>query len=155
MNEVPEVGDTANHITRSIETAWAKVIGCRFPYAPFQTTNGKELTYDKIKSDFIIINFNYLFCDRCINQLDSLVKIKETSKKTITIVSFFACDKNDIKHLTDKFKDDVYFVSNADSYINNYALDSGQPLNYILDKVKTIIYVNRSVSQTLTPYLIH
>jgi hypothetical protein len=101
----------SGYFIRSVESALAKIIGCRFPYAPFQTTTGKELTYDKIKSDYIVINFNYLYCDRCINQLDSLVKIKKSSTKTITIVSFFACDKNDIKHLTDKFKDDVLFVS--------------------------------------------
>jgi hypothetical protein len=156
LKEAPEVkvGDSANHIIRSVETALAKIIGCKFPYAPFQTTTGKELTYDKIKSDFIVINFNYLFCDRCTNQLDSLVKIKKASNQTITIVSFFACDKNDMKHLTDKFKDDVLFVSNADSYTKNYDLGSGRPLNYILDKSKIIIYADRVVSQTLNPYLI-
>jgi hypothetical protein len=156
LKEAPEVkvGDSADHIIRSVETALAKIIGCRFPYAPFQTTTGKELTYDKIKSDYIVINFNYLYCDRCINQLDSLVKIKKSSTKTITIVSFFACDKNDIKHLTDKFKDDVLFVSNADSYTKNYDLGSGRPLNYILDKGKIIIYADRDISQKLNTYLI-
>ena len=60
LNGAPEikVGDSANHISTSVETALAKIIGCKFPYSPFQTTTGKELTYDKIKSDFIVINFN-------------------------------------------------------------------------------------------------
>jgi hypothetical protein len=149
------IGDSANHIVKSTDNALIKIIGCSFPYAPFQTTEGKELTYDKIKSNFIIINFNYIFCDWCINQLDSLVKIKKASKKTITIVSFFACDKSDIKHLTDKFKNDVLFVVNADSYTKNYDLGSGRPLNYILDKVKIIIYANREISKTKNPYLIN
>ena len=149
-----KVGDSANHIITSVETALAKIIGCKFPYAPFRTTTGKELTYDKIKSDFIVINFNYLFCDRCTNQLDSLVKIKKASKKTITIVSFFACDKNDIKHLTDKFKDEVLFVTNANNYTKNYDLGSGRPLNYILDRGKIIIYADFDVSQILNPYLL-
>ena len=149
-----KVGDSANHIIKSIEATWSKVIGCRFPYAPFRTTTGNELTYEKIKADFIIINFNYLFCEWCTSQLDSLVKIKKTSKKTIVIVSFFACDKTEIKYLAENLKDNVYFVSNADSYIRNYDLGSGRPLNYILDKSKTIIYVNREVSEKLNPYLI-
>ena len=155
LKEAPkvQVSDSANHIIKSIETALAKIIGCRFPYAPFKTTTGKELTYEKIKSDFIIINFNYLFCDWCTNQLDSLVKLKNASKKTITIVSFFDCDQNDIKHLTDKFKDDIHFVSNAHNYTKIYDLGSGRPLNYILDRAKIIIYANRNISKTLNPYL--
>ena len=141
-----KVGDNADQIVNSVETALAKIIGCKFPYSPFRTTTDKELTFDKIKTDFIIINFNYLFCDHCINQLDSLVKIKKESKKTLTIVSFFACSKKDIKHLIEKFKNEVVFVTDSENYTKNYDFGAGQPLNYILDKNKKIIYANRNIS---------
>ncbi len=149
-----KVGDNASPVIISVENALKKVIGCKFPYAPFRTVDGRELVYSKLKSDFIIINFNYLFCDWCTTQLDSLVKIKKASKKSISIVSFFANKKEEISHLIDKYKNDVFFVADADNYTMNYDLKSGRPLNFILDKNKVIIYAHRDISRTINPYLV-
>lgn len=139
-------GDTVTTIIMSIDNAMENILGCRFPYSPLKSTDNKEFSFDKMKADFILVNFNYLFCDFCVSQIDSLIKIKSNSIKKIEIISFFSCQTNEISHLIDKYKGKVTFVSEADYFMNSYDLKAGRPLNYILDKNKTIIFVTRQTN---------
>jgi hypothetical protein len=140
-----KIGDNAEHLLNNVDNARQKVVGCKFPYAPFRSTDGRELEYSKIKSDFIYINFNYLFSDYCLGQLDSLVAFKKRSKDKISIVSFFSHSTKEIQYQIDKFHEDVIFVSDAEYYTSKFDLKAGRPTNYVLDKNKIIIYAGGAI----------
>lgn len=75
-----QAGDTLrlNH-----SDIWRMIIGCKFPYAPTKTFDGKDVNPVTFKTDFVIINLNYAYCDMCTEQLEYFLKIKKESSKSI------------------------------------------------------------------------
>jgi hypothetical protein len=128
------------------------LIGCKFPYAPVKTWDNKDINPVTCKTDFVIINFNYLYCDYCIGQLDYFLKLKKESKKSITIISFFKNSTEDIQHLIDKYKNDIYIVSEAKTWMEAYDLNGGYSLTYILDKNKQVNYARSFGSYEYTSF---
>lgn len=136
--------DTANFQAFLLIAKEAKesVIGCKYPNTPFKNVSDKIIVTDLIKSNFIIINFNYLYDDNSAKQLDDLDSIKKLLKNRITIISLFAYDTKDIQHLVDKYGKHIEFIPNSDEYIKYYNLGLGTPLTYVIDEKKIIKYVS-------------
>jgi hypothetical protein len=122
------------------ENLLKKIISIPFSNDSFQTVDGKTIETGATESEFTILNFNYYFCDVCKMQLAEMVKLKKGSKRSISIISFFATNKSDIQDLIDQYKNDIEFVSDASAYINPYEVKKGVPLTYILQKEK-IVYL--------------
>jgi hypothetical protein len=142
------VGDTVDNIMEAVESRQKSLIGCGYPYSPVSTYNKKEINVIKFNTDYVIINFNYLYCDNCTNELEFFVKLKKETKKTITVIVFFKEKTDEVIELINKYKNEIYFVTDAGEYIENHSLGAGKPLNYILDTNKIILYAKSGTGQT-------
>ncbi len=116
-------------------------IGCKFPYAPLRSYDDKEINPINIKADLTIINYNYTYCQECLLQLDKLMAFKKESKKDIKIIVLFKEKKEDLKEIIEKYKDHLFIAADAENWMKAYNLGMGYPLNYILDKNKSIKYL--------------
>ena len=143
------VGDTVDNIIQAMESRQKRVIGCPYPYSPVSTYDKKEINPVKFNADYVIINFNKYYCDVCLNELDYFVKLKKEKGKSIEVVVFLEETTADVARVIEKYKSDMYFVTNAGNYIENHNLGAGKPLLYILDKNKNIIYAKSGTGKTL------
>lgn len=142
------VGDTVENIIEAMESRQKRLIGCGYPYSPVSTFDKKEINLTKFNTDYVIINFNKYYCDICVEELDWFLKIKRESKKTITVVVFFKESTKEVIELINKYKKEIYFVTDAEDYITNHSLGAGKPLNYILDHNKNVLYAKSGTRQT-------
>ena len=102
------VGDTVDNIMEAVESRQKSLIGCGYPYSPVSTYNKKEINVIKFNTDYVIINFNYLYCDNCTNELEFFVKLKKETKKTITVIVFFKEKTDEVIELINKYKNEIY-----------------------------------------------
>jgi hypothetical protein len=142
------VGDTVDNIIEAMESRQKRLIGCGYPYSPVSTFDKKEINVIKFSTDYVIVNFNYLYCDNCISELEFFIKLKTETKKTITVIVFFKEKTEELIELINKYKNEIYFVTDAGEYIENHSLGAGKPLNYILDNNKNILYAKSGTGQT-------
>ena len=142
------VGDTVDNIMEALESRQKRVIGCGYPYSPVSTFDKKEINVIKFNTDYVIVNFNYLYCDNCTSELEFFIKLKTETKKTITVIVFFKEKTDELIELINKYKNEIYFVTDAGEYIENHSLGAGKPLNYILDNNKNILYAKSGTGQT-------
>jgi hypothetical protein len=142
------VGDTVDNIMEAVESRQKHVIGCSYPYSPVSTFDKKEINVIKFNTDYVIVNFNYLYCDNCTSELEFFIKLKTETKKTITVIVFFKEKTDELIELINKYKNEIYFITDAGEYIENHSLGAGKPLNYILDNNKNILYAKSGTGQT-------
>lgn len=149
--------DTLNTITKR---ALKRVTNCKYPISFLQTSENKKIVTNQIRSNFTLINFNYLFCDACIQQLDDYVSIKKELKDQVTVLVFFPDKQKDIQHIIDKYRSFMEFIPDMKKYIEDYNLGVGTPLNLVLDKQQNIQYATCGANQKsgllyieLIPYL--
>ncbi len=137
-----------------------RVTNCNYPTSYLRTSENKEINTNKIKTKFTLINFNYLYCDRCIQQLDDFLQIKKEMKDQVTVLVFFPENQKDIQHIIDKYKTYFEFIPDKKKYIEDYNLGLGTPFNLVLDKNKKVKYATNGANdksgllyKELIPYL--
>jgi len=146
--EKATVGLTIENLKSTTDNMQERLIGCDYPFSQIVTFDSLEINPIKFNTDYVIINFNRNKCDICTGELDWFIKLKKQTKKTITVVVFFKDKTNDIIEIINKYKSDIYFVTDAQEYIKNHSLGAGKPLNYVLDKNKKILYAKSGTGQT-------
>jgi hypothetical protein len=137
-----------------------RLTNCKFPTSYLRTSENKEINTSKIKSDFTLVNFNYFYCDACIQQLEEFAQIKKEMKDKVTILIFFPEDLKDIQQIVDKYKSLFEFFPGMRKYIDENNLGLGTPFNLVLDKQKNVKYATSGANNTsgllyqkLIPYL--
>ncbi len=146
--EKATVGLTVENLLSASEGRLQRSIGCRYPSSQISTFDSLEINPTKFNTDYVIINFNRNNCEICISELDWFVKLKKQTTKTITVVVFFKDKTNDIIEIINKYKNDIYFITDSQEYIKNHSFGAGKPLNYILDANKNILYAKNGTGQT-------
>ena len=146
--EKATVGLSIENLTSASANRLERTIGCGYPSSQVSTFDSLEINPTKFSTDYVIINFNKNNCDICASELDWFVKLKKETKKTITVVVFFKDKTKDIIETINKYKNDIYFVTESQEYIKNHSLGAGKPLNYILDTNKNILYAKTGTGQT-------
>lgn len=146
INGIPtiEVGDSIGTMELcNINNATKReIIGCKYPLSSLKMIGDNTIITDSIKSDFVIINFNYLYGGNSLMQLDDLDSIKKQFKNKVTSISIFAHNEKEIQHLVNKYSSNIDFVVSADEYIKYFNLGLGVPTTFILDKNKIIKHVS-------------
>lgn len=146
--EKATVGATIENLMNATESIQERLVGCRYPSSIVSTFDTIEINPTKFSTDYVIINFNRYNCNICTSELDWFVKLKKKTKKTITVVVFFKEKTNEVFEIINKYKNEIYFVTDSKEYIKNHSLGAGKPLNYILDTNKNILYAKSGTGQT-------
>ena len=139
---------TIENLLNAIEIRQQALIGCGYPSSQLSTFDKLEINPTKFSTDFVIINFNKYSCDICTSELDWFVKLKKETKKTITVIVCFKEKTDEVLEIINKYKKEIYFVTDSKEYIKNHSLGAGKPLNYILDTNKNILYAKSGTGQT-------
>ncbi|MBL7912976.1 MAG: hypothetical protein JNJ41_18075 [Bacteroidia bacterium] len=124
-----------------------RVTKCKYPISYLRTSENKKIITNQIRSKFTLINFNYFFCDACIQQLDDYVTIKKELKDMVTILVFFPEKQKDIQLIIDKYRTFMEFIPDKKKYIEDYNLGVGTPLNLVLDKHQNVKYASCGANQ--------
>ena len=146
--EKATVGLTVDNLLSASKDRLERSIGCSYPSSQNSTFDTLEINPTRFSTDYVIINFNRNNCDICTSELDWFVKLKQQTKITVTIVVFFKEKTEEVSTIINKYKKDIYFVTDAKEYIKNHSLGAGKPLNYVLDKNKKILYAKSGTGQT-------
>ncbi len=131
-----------------IRQAQEMIIGCTMPNDSFTTLQGtKKKIYD-YKGKPLVINFWYLHCPPCINEIPSFTELNKKYANKINVVAISQDKKADIQTFLAKhiFKADI--VADAEAFINKYSLGSGYPFTLLLDKNGKIMYVKSEGGET-------
>jgi hypothetical protein len=124
-----------------------RVIGCKYPDTTFTTVSGKQIHIDHTNTKYVILDFNDLYCDPCLNQLVDLERIKNELKEEVIIISLFMQDKGELQFITNKYKDVIEFIPDARKYLEGHNLGQGHPVEFVLDKNKLILDVSKGGSR--------
>lgn len=125
------------------------ITNCKFPILFLRTSENKEINTNAIKSEFILVNFNYYYCDPCLKQLEDLSQIKNEMKNKVTVLVFFPEAQKDVQQIIDKYKSLLDFFPDMRKFIEEHNLGLGTPLNLILDKNKKVIYATTGANHNL------
>lgn len=123
--------------------------GVQYPNMELPVFNYDTLYLYSLKSDITILNFNYYYCDNCIDKLNEFVEFKKRSTQKVTIIAVFQDGIDDVKTLLSKYGNDIFFIADYKKNLEYYMLNNGTPLTYILNKDKNIISVLSFDNQTL------
>jgi len=123
-----------------IRQAQEMVIGCEIPSDSFTTLQGTKKKISDYKGKPLVINFWYLHCAPCINEIPSFTELNKKYGSKINIVAISQDKKADV------FKADI--VTDAEVFINKYNLGSGYPFILLINKEGKIMYVKSEGGET-------
>lgn len=138
QNDIKTYKEKHNDTVLVLSNRLNMVIGCRFPYFPMLSHDKKEINPNNLKADYVIMNYNYSYCDQCMLQLDELVKLKQSSKKNIQVIAIFLEKTDDLTYVIEKYGKDIFISGNGSKWVNEFGLGLGSPMTYVLDKNKII-----------------
>jgi hypothetical protein len=109
----------------------SKLKGATYPDFYFEDYNGKSYSLSDFNKEKVILNFNYSFCDLCMNQVDSLVKLSAGKAKVIVLLYD---KKENVTELFERFGDKVLMGFTNRETISYYSLKTGSFSIFLLEK---------------------
>ena len=147
---VLKVGDSiTNNYFDSNKKITNNLKGVQYPNLYLPCINSDSVYLYSIVADETILNFNYFYCDYCVNQLSDFIFYKKKSKQNIVIISVFESSFSDIETLIPKYDKNILFISDFKNKLEYFTLNSGTPCTYILDKNKNILQILNFDNQTI------
>lgn len=138
---------TENKLFYILQETKKEIVGCKYPCLALTSINGKVINVDKIKTDYTIINFNYRYDGNSLQQIDELDSLKKELKNRITIICLSSNSKEEIQAATNKYDNNIEFVTETNKYMKQYNLGLGTPTTFVLDKTKTVKFVTSGIYQ--------
>jgi len=115
----------------------SKLLNHEFPDATQLLNNEESLS--TIYNDFTILNFHKYDSDTI--QFEDLARLKEESCESMVIIAFLPSSSEVYQKFADRYKKNIIFVFDADSYIEAHDFGEGYPNIWILNKEKLIKYI--------------
>ncbi len=131
-----------------IRQAQEMIINCEMPNDTFTTLQGNKKNIAEYKGKPTIINFWYLHCPPCINEIPSFNELTKKYGNKINILAISQDKKADIKTFLTKHIFKAEIISDAESFINKYNLGSGYPFTLLLNKEGKIVFVKSEGGET-------
>ena len=120
----------------------AQLPGLLYPDFYFEDFNGKSYSLSDFNGQKIVLNFNYTFCDKCIQQIDSLIKITGSKAKVIVLLHD---TKQSADHIFEAYGNKVLLGFISLEYETYYTLQSGQLTTFLLEDNRTIRFFYKRV----------
>ncbi len=131
-----------------IRQAQEMIINCEMPNDSFITIKGNKKKIIDYKGKPLVINFWYLHCAPCINEIPSFNELAKKYEDKINILAISPDKKAQIELFLTKHVFNAEIVSDAENFINKYNLGSGYPFTLFLNKEGKIIYVKSEGGET-------
>ncbi len=126
-----------------MEKGYNMLVGCQFPNDTFTTFKGKQLSIDKLKGKFLVLNFWSVHCPPCVNEIPSFHGLKK-KYRNLTVLAFTLDSRKDIAGFLKKKKFEVEIIPEAESFVKNYSLGSGLPFTLLIDRQGKILHIINS-----------
>ena len=124
-----------------INQAQNMIIGCEMPNDSIITIQGKKRNMHDYKDKPLVINFWYLHCPPCLNEIPSFNELLKKYGDKINILAISQDTKEQIQTFLNKHIFKAEIVSDAEGFINKYNLGSGYPFTLVINKEGKIIRV--------------
>jgi peroxiredoxin len=131
-----------------IRQAQEMIINCEMPNDSFINIEEKKKKIIDYKGKPTVINFWYLHCPPCINEIPSFNELTKKYGNKINVLAISQDKKADIKTFLTKHVFKAEIVSDAEKFINKYNLGSGYPFTLLLNKEGKIIFVKSEGGET-------
>ena len=131
-----------------IRQAQEMILNCEMPNDSFINIQGNKKKISNYKGKPLVINFWYLHCPPCINEISSFNELTKKYGTKINILAISQDKKVDIQAFLAKHIFKAEIVSDAESFINKYNLGSGYPFTLLLNNEGKIIYVKSEGGET-------
>ena len=131
-----------------IRQAQEMIIHCDMPNDSFTTIQNHRKKISNYKGKPLVINFWYLHCPPCINEIPSFNELSKKYTDKINVLAISQDPKDQIQTFLTKHVFKAEIVANAEAFINKYNLGSGYPFTLVIDKEGKIIYVKSEGGET-------
>ena len=131
-----------------IKQAQEMIMNCEMPNDTFINIQGNQKKIADYKGKPLVINFWYLHCPPCINEIPSFNELTKKYGDKINVLAISQDKKIDVQAFLTKniFKAEI--VSDAEKFIDKYNLGSGYPFTLLLNKEGKIIFVKSEGGET-------
>ena len=131
-----------------IRQAQEMIINCEMPNDSFTTLQGTKKKIQDYKGKPLVINFWYLHCPPCINEIPSFAELNKKYGSKINIVAISQDKKADVQAFLTKHIFKAEIAADAEAFINRYNLGSGYPFTLLLNKEGKIMFVKSEGGET-------
>jgi peroxiredoxin len=121
-----------------IKQAQDMVIGCPMPNDSVTTLHGKKRKISDYKGKPLVINFWYLHCPPCINEIPSFNELLKKYANKINVLAISQDPKQQVQQFLTKHVFNAEIVSDAQAFIDTYNLGSGYPFTLVIDQTGKI-----------------
>ena len=124
-----------------IKQAQDMVIGCQMPNDSVITLQGKKRKINDCKGKPLVVNFWYLHCPPCINEIPSFNELLKKYVNKINVLAISQDPKQQVQEFLTKHVFKAEIVSDAQAFIDRYNLGSGYPFTLVIDPQGKIIRI--------------
>ena len=124
-----------------IKQAQDMVIGCQMPNDSVTSLQGKKKKISDYKGKPLVINFWYLHCPPCINEIPSFNELLKKYPNKINVLAISQDPKKQVEEFLTKHSFKAEIVSDAQAFIDKYNLGSGYPFTLVIDQNGKIVRI--------------
>jgi len=124
-----------------IKQAQDMVIGCQMPNDSVTNLQGKKKKISDYKGKPLVINFWYLHCPPCINEIPSFNELLKKYAGKMNVLAISQDPKKQVEEFLTKHIFKAEIVSDAQAFIDRYNLGSGYPFTLVIDKKGKIVRI--------------
>jgi len=124
-----------------IKQAQDMIIGCQMPNDSFVTIQGAKKHIADYKGKPLVINFWYLHCPPCINEIPSFNELLKKYANKMNVLAISQDPKKQVEDFLTKHVFKAEIVSDAQAFIDRYNLGSGYPFTLVIDKNGKIVRI--------------
>ena len=117
-----------------IKQAQDMVIGCQMPNDSVTTLQGKKKRISDYKGKPLVVNFWYLHCPPCINEIPSFNELLKKYAGKMNVLAISQDPKKQVEEFLAKHIFKAEIVSDAQAFIDRYNLGSGYPFTLVIDQ---------------------
>jgi|ERR1700756_670294 len=138
-----KLSESVDSLVARMEKAQSMVINCELPNDSFLLMNGKKVKISEYKGKPLIINFWYIYCPPCVNEIPSFNELAKKYADKINILAISKDHKKQIEEFLLKRPFNVDMVADREDYIIHHNIGAGYPCTIILDKEgKVVKFIN-------------
>lgn len=131
-----------------------KMVGNPAPQFSAKTIDGKQVSLQNLKGKTIVVNFWFVGCQPCQEEMPLLNKLTNEYKSNpdVVFLAFASSDKGAVKAFFKKNTFNYQTIANANAIANSYNV-SAYPSHFIIDKHGVIKFASIASQKDIDAFL--